>query len=289
MQLGYALKNIYILDKFYEVYGLSKPKSKEKNYFQCDINDVGKLEKIFKIIKPHIIINSAALVNVDICETNKDLAYKINFLGNKNLINLAKKYNSFFVFVSSYYVFEGNKKNYKEEDYLSPLNYYGITKAMAEIETSSYKKSLIIRPSKIFGIGYDNRNLIARSYNSLKNKKKVFVVNDQFNNPIGANFIAKSMKQLISLEKKGIYNIGGKDCVSNFELVERFAKYFDMDYKLVISKKSNKLNQTVKRPSKVNLALNKIKLVKIKTYSLNSMFKSMKEELKDGEKDKRNS
>ena len=147
-QLGLALANIFSKNKLYDTYGLSRNYAGKK-YFQCDIANFDKLKGVFDKLKPDIVINSAAFVNADLCEKNKKLAYKINYAGNKNILELSKKYNSHFALISSYYVFDGTKKYYSESMAPTPINYYGVTKAMSEAITSMYEKSLIIRASKI--------------------------------------------------------------------------------------------------------------------------------------------
>ena len=131
-QLGSALKKIF--SDVFDVYGLDMA-SKDDKTFSCDVTDKEKVEKIIDDLKPDVVINAAALVNADKCETEKHLTYNINYLGNNNVLYASKKINAFFVFISSYYVFDGTKKEYIEEDMPTPINYYGIMKLLAENDT----------------------------------------------------------------------------------------------------------------------------------------------------------
>lgn len=271
-QLGQALINIFSKNKAYDAYGLSRNGIGTK-HLQCDISNFDKLEEAFRKIKPDVVINSAAYANADLCEKNKGLAYKINYLGNKNVLELSKKYDSYFVFISSYYVFDGAKKFYSEDAEPTPINYYGVTKTMSEIVTGTYRKSLIIRASKIFSLGYDDRNFIARTYQSLANGQKVLAVDDQYNNPIHADLLAKSIMELIDLERLGIYNIGGKDYVSNYGLAKSFARFFGLDHSLIKSIKTKESGQATQRPRHVYLKIDKLRLDGIGTHRLKYMFK----------------
>ena len=273
-QLGSALKKNFSSE--FKVFGLSRNSENNAHFFKCDITDNRKLEIIFNIVKPDIVINTAALGHADTCEAEKEHAYRINYLGNNNLLSLSRKYNSYFVFMSSYYVFDGHDKEYNESHYVCPLNYYGITKIMSEIETSGYKNSLIIRSSKIISLGYGGKNLIVRLDNDLKNKRKVQASSDQYNNPITANFMADTIKKLILKSKTGVFNIGGENYVSNYELSLMFASLFGYDASLISGIVTKTGEQLVIRPKDVFLTLDKLKKAGIDTYNLDQMFNDMK-------------
>ncbi|MCK4734179.1 MAG: NAD(P)-dependent oxidoreductase, partial [Methanophagales archaeon] len=97
-------------------------------------------------IKPDVIIHTAALTNVDGCETNKELAYRINTEGTRRVADIANELGAFLVYVSTDYVFSGDKGMYKEEDDPNPINYYGYTKLLGEQYCSC-----IVRPCVIYG------------------------------------------------------------------------------------------------------------------------------------------
>lgn len=269
-QLGSALKKCF--QSRYDVYGVGRSEKDEKKYFCCDIAKFKDISQVIDKIQPDIIINTAALAHADRCETEKELAYSINYTGNSNLLRLAKTHDSLYIFISTYYVFDGRLKEYTEDQIPSPLNYYGILKCMSEAQTLSYSKSLVIRAAKIFSVGYDNRNFIARLYNSLKNKEPMSVVDDQFNNPLHADCMAESILTLIEKQKCGIFNLAGEDYVSNYELAVRFAEYFDLDKSLILPIATDKSNQKAVRPMQVKLSLSKLKSNSVKTYTLNQMF-----------------
>ena len=275
-QLGLSLKNVFSQDSQYDIYGIDLETNDSPNMYSCDITKKENLSKVFAEINPDIVINTAALVNAETCEERKELTYNINYLGNKNVLDISKQYSSFFVFISSYYVFDGTKREYYETNIPTPINYYGIMKMLAENNVLTYKNSLIIRPGKIFSLGYDKRNFIARTYQSLINNEKIKAIDDQFNNPIHADFLSKTIKELIEKKETGIYNIAGKDYVNNFEFAKLFARYFNLDESLIESIKTKDIKQIAKRPVNVELKINKLTNMGIKTYSLEDMFEHMK-------------
>ena len=272
-QLGSSMRRVF--SGSFEVYGLDKV-ADGNNVFACDITDREKVFSIFEKIKPDVVINAAALVNADLCETEKELAYKINYEGNNNLLTASKSFGSYFVFISSYYVFDGSRVEYSEDDIPTPINYYGILKWVAENEVLNYEKSMVVRPCKIFSIGYDERNFTARVYNSLKKGEEFFAVSDQYNNPVLADFISESIKELIKQKAMGIFNIGGKDFVNNYEFAKLFAEYFNLDSSLIKSVSTDKSSQKAPRPMKVKLLLSKMESKGVRAYTLDEMFKMIK-------------
>jgi len=274
-QIGSALKYIFSKEQGFEVYGLSRSEKETKNSFSIDITDIKKLKKIFTKLKPEIVINSAGMVNADFAEKEKEEAFRINCMGNRNLLNLTKEGKGLFVFISSYYVFDGIKEKYSEEDIVSPINYYGMNKVISEIETRAYEKSIIIRACKIFSLGYDTRNMIARTYYDLKNNREARIICDQFNNPLHADFMAEAIKQLILKNKRGTYNLGGEDYLDNYTFCRIFAEHFRFNSSLIKPIKTEEITQLAPRPKKVFLKLNKLKKEGIKTYTLKEMFEYM--------------
>jgi dTDP-4-dehydrorhamnose reductase len=274
-QLGSALKYIFSKNQGFEVYGLSRSEKDTKNSFSADITDAEKLKKIFVKLKPEIVINAAGMVNAEHAEKEKEEAFRINCIGNRNLLTLVKECRGLFVFISSYYVFDGEKEKYDEEDMVSPINYYGMNKVISEIETRAYENSLIIRACKIFSLGYDTRNMIARTYDDLKNNREARIICDQFNNPVHADFMAEAIKELIEKDKRGTYNLGGEDYIDNYNFCKRFAEHFRFNSALIKPIKTEEITQLAPRPKKVFLKLDKLKKEGIKTYNLKEMFEYM--------------
>ena len=117
-----------------------------------DVSDKNQVEKTFKKIQPEIVVHAAALTDVDKCETNKKLAWKTNVEGTRNIAQAAKAYNTFLVYISTDYIFNGEKGQYTETDKPAPINHYGKSKLEAEkIVESLLHEYCIARPSVIYG------------------------------------------------------------------------------------------------------------------------------------------
>ena len=197
-QLGNALGKVF--KSRYDLVSTSRTKpNKNTNYF-LDITNSLLVKDMVSAISPDIIINLAALTNVDLCESNPVLAHAINFQGVKNLVNVFK---GPIIHLSTDYVFDGKLGQYKENDITNPINVYGVTKYKAEkflLEKS--KGSLVIRTNVL----YDYQSKAKSSFlnwvvDSLKRGAKIKVVDDQFNNPTWTDSISVVIDRAIKAEK----------------------------------------------------------------------------------------
>jgi dTDP-4-dehydrorhamnose reductase len=200
------------------VINLYKSENKLKNKFNlvaADINntnipsdipfhniDITKQEDLTEnllLIEPDIIILTAAMTDVDQCETNKELATKINFIGPKNVINACKKMGSKLVFMSTDFIFNGEKNNlYTEEDIPKPQSHYGKTKFFAELAILySEIKYLICRTSVLYGWNPNKLNFMTWILENLKKKNKLSIVTNQINSPTYVDNLANMLFKLI--------------------------------------------------------------------------------------------
>ena len=99
---------------------------------QLDVTNSAQVDAAFKISNPEVVVHAAALTDVDKCEQNRELAWKVNVEGTENIAQAAKASNAFLLYISTDYVFDGEKGNYVETDLPSPISYYGYTKLKAE-------------------------------------------------------------------------------------------------------------------------------------------------------------
>ena len=121
---------------------------------RMDITNKVLLEDLILREKPGVIVHSAAYTDVDGCEKNKLMAWKVNVEATHSVVRAAKVVKAHVVYISTDYVFDGEKGLYKETDIPNPINYYGLTKLIGEeIVKSSDLLYTIVRPSAIYGIG----------------------------------------------------------------------------------------------------------------------------------------
>ncbi|WP_436512589.1 dTDP-4-dehydrorhamnose reductase [Clostridium thermobutyricum] len=212
-QLGNELLRI-IKSGQAEIGSLEKAKEYEVVSYDVDKLDISNLNKVREILnleKPNVVINCAACTNVDGCESNEELAFKVNSLGPRNLAIISEEINAKLVQVSTDYVFSGEEREvpFREYDLTSPYSVYGKTKLMGEEFVRQYsKKAFIVRTSWLYG--YVGHNFVYTMRRLGSEKEFLTVVNDQKGNPTHANDLAYHILKLIETEEYGIYHCTGK-------------------------------------------------------------------------------
>jgi len=228
--------------------------------YKVDIRDKKSLDDLILSIKPDIAIHTAAITDVDFCEQDKESAYEINVNGSRNVLDAIKKLSGKFIYISSDYVFDGNKGYYKEEDIPNPLNYYGLTKLKGEILSLEYDKSLIIRTS-IYG--FNPKGTKEGIEGIIKNVREGLIIQapfDMYNSIISVNMLSKIIYRLISENVKGICHIGTKGRISRYEFMEKLFSIFDLPKRnlVPIEFKNYQIKKIARRPQDVSLNTNKL-------------------------------
>jgi len=252
---------------------------KKKGYEHLSISDRNSVFSLFDKIRPDIAILTAAFSYVDGCETNKELANRINIKGTRNVVDACGKYKTKLVFTSSYYVFDGSKRWYAEKDKQNPLNYYGITKMKGEELVKQLGYYLIVRLTNVFDFGLDEKNFVVRMVRSLRYGNEVKAPNDQYTNPITATNVAELVNKLLLDNKVGIYHVGGSEYINRYDFAVKVAKFLGLDYNLINSVDTKDLFQKAKRPS-CGLKTEKIqKELNVKMLNVEGSLKLIKERI----------
>lgn len=182
---------------------------------ELDITDRVGVFKAVENYKPDAIVNAAAYTAVDKAESDSKTAELVNKVGPENLAIAAARNNSFFIHVSTDYVFDGTATQpYKESDMTNPLGVYGSTKLLGEIAVKdSYSQAIILRTAWVFS-EYGN-NFVKTMLRLGKEKKVLDIVSDQRGCPTYAGDIAQSIIELLRIKPSGgIYHYCGDKEVS---------------------------------------------------------------------------
>ncbi len=262
------------LQKEYTVFGTYN-QTYIPGLFPLDIRNTQQLENLIMYLKPTHLIVSAALTNVDLCEEQPTQAHDINVKPLNQLHQLCQEHSIKLVYLSTYYVFDGKKGNYHEQDPTSPLSIYAQTKTAAEQIVLQSTNNLVLRCCKIYSYGSDQRNFVARTIENLNQAKTNIVTNDQFNNPISAQDTALAIQKLLKLNAIGIFNIGGPDRVSNYDISLLIAQYFHLNKELIIPKTTEEYNAKAPRPKECTLDITKLKTTtQFQPKSIHENFKN---------------
>lgn len=270
-QLGRELTKLYP-----DSIGTSHVPSKA-SYLQIENED--SIIKCLTSEKPDVVINCAALTNVDRCEKEREYAYKVNGLAVRYMAMKCKEIGAKLVHVSTDYVFDGIDGNYLENAPPNPVNYYGLSKLAGEQFAFSVRENLVIRTSGVFG--YSN-NFPLFVYKKLKSGETVSAIKG-FYSPIHARELALAVKRLIELKEEGIVNVAGER-VSRMEFALNIAEYFSLDENLVRESDQVPLLQA-KRPFDSSLNIEKaIKLIDFDFYSTRSNLEALGHSIQAAEK-----
>lgn len=204
-QLGRAINNLYKGNSEIELINTDVPALASDEVRALDITDIDAVMKLFEEVQPYGVINCAAYTAVDACETNYDIAFKVNVLGPRNLAIAAQKNGAKIVHISTDYVFDGTKETpYVESDSVCPQSVYGETKAEAEKYVSMMSdKFFILRTAWLYG---DGKNFVKTMLRLSEDHEEVRVVNDQFGSPTSAEELAKAIDSLLFTDNYGIYH-----------------------------------------------------------------------------------
>ena len=230
-------------------------------YSPLDISNQYEVNKVIMDYNPDAVIHTAAITNVDYCETNPDLCHEVNVTATAHLFEAAQKVGAHFSALSTDFVFDGKKGNYKESDQPNPLSVYAHSKVDAEriLINSAYKNWSVVRTIIVFGEGNNlsRSNIVLWAKDALSSGNELNIIDDQFRAPTWADDLAWACIRIAELHKTGIYHISGPETFSIYELVLRVAKFCDLDTKSLNKTTSESLNQAAKRPPKTGFDLSK--------------------------------
>jgi dTDP-4-dehydrorhamnose reductase len=224
-------------------------------YVRIDITSKKDVRQAVMKYEPDVLVNCAAMTNVDVCESERELAWKINVTGVEHLIDAAKVHGSAIVHVSTDYIFDGRAGPYTEEDRPNPLSYYGKSKLASENALrASGVQFLIARTMVLYGYAPAVKpNFVLWLVQSLEKGTSVRIVDDQMGNPTFVDDLAYGLLRAIELGKTGIFNLAGREIVSRYNFALSVAKLFGLDASLISPIKTSQLQQPAPRPMKSGL------------------------------------
>ena len=263
--LGQKLIELLSQKENIQLVALSKGENRCKvshhySYHSCDLTQHEAFEKVINIENPNVIINTAAMTNVDACELNPEQCNALNVDAVQNIVRICEQKNIFLVHLSTDFIFDGMKSPYDEKATPTPLSHYGVSKMKAEeCILKSKVRASILRTAIVYGVVNDmsRTNIVLWAKAALEKKEQIKVVNDQYRCPTLAEDLAQICFLVSEKEAQGIYNATGKDYMCIYEMVERIADFWQLDKSLMTETSSEVLNQPAKRPYKTELKIGK--------------------------------
>ncbi len=283
--LGQRLVEFYSTFKNVEILSSSVEEMSfftEINYKQIELREKSQIIQIINEFQPQVVINVAAFTNVDLSETQRELAYQINTEAVKIIAIFCKKIDAHFIHISTDYVFDGENGPYSETDLTNPIGYYGETKLESEREIQkSEVKSTIIRTNVLYGTAKFGRpDFVKWVVQSLKSGKEINIVADQIGNPTFLDDLVQAIYLAENKQVNGLFNIGGKEFLSRYDFTLKIADFFNLSKEKINKITTESLNQIAKRPLKSGLKIEKaITELGYKPHSIAESLQKMKDEL----------
>ncbi len=253
---------------------------------QFDISNQKQVDSIFERLVPEAVVHCAAMTDVDKCEKARDLAWKINVTGTENIVRALDKIHAFVIYVSTDFVFNGEKGSYDEEDVPDPINHYGLTKLEAEKRVQdTVAKHCIVRASVIFGStpALGKVNFALWLLDSLRRKEQVNIVTDQWNSPTLNTNMAEMILEIMERKLEGIIHVSGATRINRYDFAKLMASAFGLDSNLVTPVTSADFSWPARRPKDSSLSTKKARrLLQNKPLEISRAFLRLKEELGSG-------
>ncbi len=223
-------------------------------YMPLDVSDSEEVSRIFVDFAPDVVINCAAMTQVDECESKREACWQVNALAVETLAKCCLARGTRLVQVSTDFVFDGQSGPYKESARPSPLSYYGRSKLAGEnyARGAGMDKWSIVRTVLVYGVAENlqRNNFVWWLRDHLEAGKSVNIVTDQWRTPTYAADLATGIEKMVRFSKQGVYHISGREFFSIYEFALEIAKTLDLDSSLILPADASSFSQAAVRPSR---------------------------------------
>ena len=250
---------------------------------RLEISDKMQVGTTFRDAKPEVVVHAATLTDVDKCELNRELAWQINVKGTENIALASKVNDAFVLYISTDYVFSGEKGLYDETDSPNPIDFYGLTKLIAEKHVKTIMTDYCIaRPSVIYGAtpAAGKVNFALWVLNNLKKGEKVRALVDQWNSPTLNTSLARMSLEVIEKRLTGVFHLSGATRISRYDFAQSVAQTFNVDGSLIVPSLAKDFSWVAPRPRDSSLNTAKAQqFLKNKPLTIEDALQEMKQEL----------
>lgn len=228
-------------------------------YEEMDFTDPYAVHDVFEKHQPDVVVHAGAMGKPDECELQQWDAYLVNVEGTLTMLSNAAERNSLFVYVSTDFVFSGEKGEYIEEDLTGPVNFYGKTKEEAEDAVKEYEADwAIVRTVLVYGKPLSGRsNILTIVKDKLEKGETYNVVDDQLRTPTYVEDLAEGIVRIIDKRAKGIFHLSGKDKLTPYQMAQLTAAYLGLDKTLIRRVTAADFTQPAKRPGNTSFIISK--------------------------------
>ncbi|PPR79213.1 MAG: dTDP-4-dehydrorhamnose reductase [Alphaproteobacteria bacterium MarineAlpha2_Bin1] len=266
--LGYYIsKELYNMD--YSIANLCFMNKVNRDFISIDLRDKKKTFELLNNLNPSLIIHTAALVNLEMCQNDIQSAYLSNVKITRNLVDWIKQKEKTtkIIYFSTDQVYSGSGPH--SEKKVNPINFYGMTKLWSEDIVSSCDNSLIFRINFV-GLGMNYHNGFARwALKSLNAKKEFYGFTDIIFNPLHGSDLAKILINSLKVDLTGVFNIGSAGEITKADFIIDLAKKVNLSSDLMRKVSYQSFNNTIPRPNDMRMDISLL------SKSLNFSFPSV--------------
>ena len=247
-----VVKDLSNTHQVFSCYNKLKPEYGDS--VKMDLKNCEMISSILTEKKPDIVIHLGAMTGVDLCEKEKTSASEINTKATEIIAKECSKLNSFLVYVSTDYVFDGNLGMYKEDDVTNPLGFYGKSKLEGEKVVQNFSTNwCIARTSTPFGLHPTKKSFPMWVIENLQKQKQIDVLIDQFTSP---TYIPNLSRMLIEISERritGIIHTAGASKISRYQMASMVSDKLNLDSTLLKQISINKMTWVAQRPKDSSL------------------------------------
>jgi len=223
--LGHGLVKVF--QRKHEVITVTHP--------EMDVTDAAAVRAKLRVVQPDVVIHSAAMPDVDVCELEPEKARRVNIAGTRNVTVSAGELCATVAFISSDAVFDGKKQTpYVESDATNPISVYGRTKEFGEKIVEAAPKHWIFRIPVLFGPR--KINFVEKVLLKIAKGEEYEVAADQIGGAAYTLDIAEKMMEVMTSGNFGIFHLANSGVCSRLDLAQRAAKLAGLDASKVIGK-----------------------------------------------------
>ena len=251
-----VVKDLSETHEVFSCYNKSKPE--HGNIIKMDLLNHEMISNIMSEKKPDVVIHLGAMTAVDLCDAQQDNALKINSQATEILAKECSKINSFMVYVSTDYVFNGNSGLYKENDVTNPLGFYGKSKLLGEKSIQNFSSNwCIARTSTPFGLHPTKKSFPIWVIENLQKQKQIDVLTDQFTSPTYVPNLSRMLIEISERHLTGIIHVAGASKISRYEMASLVSDKLGLDGKLLREISINDIKWEAQRPKDSSLNVSK--------------------------------
>jgi dTDP-4-dehydrorhamnose reductase len=202
---------------------------------RLDVADRDGVWTLMEKEAPDLIVHTAAIADIDVCQRLPELAWKVNADGTRNMAEAAAKRGAKLVHLSTSNVFDGREGHYSESDQTCAINTYAETKIAAEKSAACVAGAVIVRTSLVLGLPKPiGRSFLAKTVARLRQGMEVALPREEIRSPVDSRTLSSCILELSLLELEGIFHVAGTQALSRYDMGLVIADKIGCDPNLIV-------------------------------------------------------